>query len=190
MLRSLSLTNTEIENITPLGGNRLTRLEDLCLDSCRKLDRSSSAKGLVDTLRGLPALRLLNTYDIKCVNEHAEFLLDFHPNPNLLIETKPRKILLLEAIMLNDIRMVRHCLATGCDVNLRTGQWAEEPMLYMWRRLCKKGRLQSPCFLVNHIDEELRPTPLHFAMMFGYVDIVKVGSRCRPLTHTQINTSF
>ena len=177
MLRSLSLTNTEIASIAPLGGNRLTRLEELSLDSCRKLDCSAKITETVDTLKGLPALQLLNAFDIKCVNEHADFILDFHPNANLLIETKPRKILLLEAIMLNDLRMVRHCLATGCDVNQRTAEWAEDTMLCMWRRLCKKGRLQSPCFLVSHEEEELRPTPLHFAMMFGHVDIVKVSAR-------------
>jgi len=80
----------------------------------------------------------------------------------------------LEAIMEGDEQNVSNLLADGAEVNLRLGDWAKSIVVTMWRKHCKNGRVQTPCFIVDYENEELRPFPIHIAILKGNLNIIKM----------------
>ena len=76
--------------------------------------------------------------------------------------------------MEGDEQNVSNLLADGAEVNFRLGEWAQSIMVSMWRKHCKSGRVQTPCFIVNHENEELRPFPIHVAILKGNLNIIKM----------------
>jgi hypothetical protein len=76
--------------------------------------------------------------------------------------------------MEGDEQNVSNLLADGADVNLRLGTWAKTIMVDMWRKHCKSGRVQTPCYIVDHENEELRPYPIHIAILKGNLNIIKM----------------
>jgi hypothetical protein len=80
----------------------------------------------------------------------------------------------LEYICNNDIKGAESLINCGIDINMITGKWTESFMLNTWKNRCRHGKLQSPCFLVSHDEKELRPSPVHFAIMFNCESILRL----------------
>lgn len=80
----------------------------------------------------------------------------------------------LDFICNNNIKGVESLINCGIDINMITGEWTETFMLNTWLKRCRSGKLQSPCFLVSHEDKDLRPSPIHFAIMFNCEIILRL----------------
>lgn len=170
MLRSLDLGDTNITSIEPLS--RLTRLEELALDGCKGLHDDSCIQSSLNCLSQLKSLRLLNiqataldTY----VREDGMVLADVL-HDDVCLEAKSRRELFVEAIIANDEIMLRRLVGGGQDLNVRVGPWAQAIMTAAWTNRCRTAKLQTPYVLCTHPDPELRPTPLHIAIMFNSQD--------------------
>jgi len=191
-LRSLDLGHTQVTSITCL--RKLTRLEELVLDSTQLCNDNSSTGGnnskknassssssstsvaaaasideaFEDTLECLAcmtSLRVLNLRDTQLTKHSRDILAVLHED--LCLEPKSRREQFLEAIIANDEPVMRRLATSGEDIDMRIGAWATELMTHAWRTRCKTPKLQTPFFLVNSDNHEFLPTPLHLAIFFN-----------------------
>lgn len=165
-LRSLDLGSTQVLSLYPLSG--LTRLEELCIDECLHVESSESNLGLFSRL---PSLQLLNSADSSLVSFGS--LISSSCDFNVCIESNPRKIRFLQAIIDNDYTTAHWLIGSGQDINIRIGPWADALLLRSWKSRCKYSRISTPLVQPSFTNEQLRPTPLHISLLFNSLEIIR-----------------
>lgn len=172
MLRSLDLGETRVTSIAALSG--LTRLEELCLDNCTALIDTAQSLACLPKLKMLRLLNVQGTPLESFRSDNGMILLDALASRDICVESQTRAELFLQSIIDNDEPAMRRYVSSGQDVNCRFGPWADKIFAAAWLTRCRETvankQLQTPCFLCSHPQEELRPTPLHVAIMFNAQD--------------------
>ena len=81
---------------------------------------------------------------------------------------------MFEAVAANDYRKVNRLLSTGHSIDCRATLADEAVFAKIWRARGTSMKLRAPFFMVSNVDEELRPTALHFAIYFNALECVQL----------------
>jgi hypothetical protein len=182
LLRSLDLGHTPITTL--VGLEELTRLEELYLDSTRRLtDQPKVMESLLLILKhsseGLKYLQLGDSIFIKSFHQ----LLGQLSSSKVTIATKPRHIVWFENVINNQVEEVQQMILNGQDVNLRSGPEDIDLFTYYYFQRCQmKTNYFDCCSLV----EIYRPCATHLAIFFNCKETLEllISAQVPSLSHT------
>ena len=102
--------------------------------------------------------RIVKEWLIKTKKKHGS--IEFLPG---------RSSLFFEAVLKNDVEMVRRCLGEGIPVDERASPRLEKKFIAAFEMVCK---CKTRFFDVSDPDPHKRPTALHLAVFFGLEEMV------------------